>query len=199
MKKLLSLALLLSTLSLFAATPQFAASASNAAKGVRVRKVSEWIGGLKVDIGIHGDNFEYVGNPNVLNRCDRVVFNLDLRKFIYAGHVSEAFLEYQNSPMGALDDNEIELEVFASGRSSLRPEDLIASDSFPVCRYNFTPSTPKFLKLDITRLVNQALSVGDGYITFRIRNATIETRGNTKGSAEGIIVSKDSVRLFIKK
>lgn len=158
-----------------------------------------WIGGAKVNIGIQGKGYRYVGNPNSLNRCDRVVFTIDLRPFLYDGKVQEVFLEYQNVPFGAIDENEIGLEVLASGRSSVRPEDIIASDCETVCHYAMTQKGPGFLKADVTQLVNKALSIGDGYITFRVINVSTETRGNPKSTAEGIYIPHDSVRLLVTR
>jgi len=199
MRNFMSLFFLLSAVVLFAAEPTMSPVATPAQKGVRERKVSDWIGGAKASISIQSKDLEYVGNPNTLNRCDRVVFSLDIRKFIYDGKVNEAYLEYQNNPMGVLESNDIALEVLESGRSTIRPEDIIASDTVSVCQYAFSKGESKYLKIDVTELVNKALSIGDGYITFRLRNITTETLGNSKSAPEGIHVPKGNVRLLIKK
>lgn len=193
----MSVLLLFSAIILCAADASFSGAPSTLGKEVREHTPVGWIGGAKVNIGIKGDKLEYVGNPNSLGRCDRVVFSLDLRKFIYDGKVEEAILEYANHPMGLLESNDIELEVFENGRSTIRPEDIIASDTAAVCTYEFTPGTPKYLKIDVTELVNKALSAGDGYITFRVRDVTIEKVGNTKSAAEGVVIPRSKVRLLI--
>ncbi|MCQ2403602.1 MAG: hypothetical protein MJ202_07760 [Lentisphaeria bacterium] len=164
-----------------------------------MQKAADWIGGAKANIGIQGKDYRFVGNPNSLNRCDRVVFTIGIRQFLYDGAVKEAVLEYANEPFGALEENEIGLEWIASGRSTVRPEDIIASDSEAFCNYTITPQSPKFITIDVTDLVNKALSIGDGYITFRVINVSTETRGNLKSTAEGICIPHESVRLLVNR
>ncbi|MCQ2396177.1 MAG: hypothetical protein MJ106_00580 [Lentisphaeria bacterium] len=197
--KLIASLLILSSVMLCATDAVFSATPSSLSDATCVRKVADWIGGAKANIGIQGKDFRFVGNPNSLNRCDRVVFTIDIRTFLYDGKVKEAVLEYKNEPFGVLEENEIGLDWITSGRLNVRPEDIIASDSETVCNYAISRQSPQFLKIDVTALVNKALAVGDGYITFRVLNVSTETRGNPKSTAEGICIPHDSVRLLVTR
>lgn len=197
--KLITLLLILSSVMLCATEAIFSATSSSSSDATCVQKCADWIGGAKANIGIQGKDYRFVGNPNSLNRCDRVVFTIGIRQFLYDGAVKEAVLEYANEPFGALEENEIGLEWIASGRSTVRPEDIIASDSEAFCNYTITPQSPKFITIDVTDLVNKALSIGDGYITFRVINVSTETRGNLKSTAEGICIPHESVHLLVNR
>ncbi len=191
------LAILAASLYAAAATPSFGAPDGQAPKGTRTRPVSSWIGGASVNIGISNEDHQYVGNPNTLNRLDRVLFSFDIRRYLYAGNVKKATLVYVNNPMGCLDVNEFELEVFNSGRAVLRKEDIISGDVEPLCRYEFSKTSPRQATVDVTAQLNNALAIADGALTFRLRAITTETLGNRFSSAEGVVVPRQQVKLYI--
>lgn len=178
--------------------PSFSASARTVLAEEKLLEPSCWLGGLMVDIGINGTDFEYVGNPNKLNRCDRVLFSFDIRRMLYAGHVKSAILEFDNEPMGRLDENDFELDIFKSGRADIRKEDIISGEVDSLCVYNFKRGQDRVLSLDITEQLNAALRIGEGALTFRLRDATIETRGNIYNDPEGIVLRRQTVKLIVK-
>ena len=193
----MTIALFAASLFTIAATPSFREPADKVAEGFQTRTVSSWLGGASVNIDICDEKHHYVGNPNTLNRRDRVMFSFDIRRYLYAGRVKQALLVYENNPMGCLDKNEIELELFKSGRATLRNEDLISGDVMPLCRYEFSKTTLRQATLDVTEQLNAALSIGEGALSFRLRNVTIETLGNRFSTAEGVIVHRQKVRLLV--
>ena len=193
----MTIALFAASLFTIAATPSFREPADKVAEGFQTRTVSSWLGGASVNIDICDEKHHYVGNPNTLNRRDRVMFSFDIRRYLYAGRVKQALLVYENNPMGCLDKNEIELELFKSGRATLRNEDLISGEVMPLCRYEFSKTTLRQATLDVTEQLNAALSIGEGALSFRLRNVTIETLGNRFSTAEGVIVPRQKVRLLV--
>ncbi len=197
MRHTIAIALFAASLFAVAATPSFREPTDKVAEGVQTRSVSSWLGGASVNIDICDDKHHYVGNPNTLNRRDRVMFSFDIRRYLYVGRVKQALLVYENNPMGCLDKNEIELELFKSGRATLRNEDLISGDVMPLCRYEFSKTTLRQATLDVTEQLNAALSIGEGVLSFRLRNVTIETLGNRFSTAEGVIVPRQKVRLLV--
>ena len=197
MRHAIVLTVLAVSLCAFAAAPASHAPVDKAPEGFRTRSVSSWYGGASVNIGIGDENHQYVGNPNTLNRRDRVMFSFDIRRYLYAGRVEKALLVYVSNPMGCLDTNEFELELFNSGRAALRKEDLISGDVTPLCQYEFSKTSQRQATLDVTEQLNAALAVGEGALTFRLRNITIETLGNRFSSAEGVSVPRQSVKLYI--
>ena len=78
-----------------------------------------------------------------------------------------------------------------------RKEDLISGDVTPLCQYEFSKTSQRQATLDVTEQLNAALAVGEGALTFRLRNITIETLGNRFSSAEGVSVPRQSVKLYI--
>ncbi len=193
----MTIALFAASLFTIAATPSFREPNGKAPEGFQARMASSWLGGASVNIDVCDENHHYVGNPNTLNRRDRVMFSFDIRRYLYAGRIKQALLVYENNPMGCLDKNEIELELFKNGRATLRNEDLISGDVMPLCRYEFSRTTPREATIDVTEQLNAALAIGEGALTFRLRNVTIETLGNRFSTAEGVIVPRQKVMLLV--
>ena len=156
-------------------------------------------GGASANINFYDENQCYIGNPNVLNRKDRVLVNFDLRPFLMAGKVEQATLSLYLSPMGRLESNRLVLDAFTTPRTTLRSMDLIATDTRPVASFLFDCGIRPPWLLDVTVQVNEALKKGEGFLTFRLRNLTVEKVGNRKNQPEGAILDFAQTFLHIKK
>ncbi len=154
-------------------------------------------GGASVNITFYNEKQPYVGNPNPLGRKDRGMILFDMRELLDKGTVKVATLELGIEPMGILTTNMFAVEVFENSRSSLRNQDLIASDANVIRQFLFSKQSPRVMRIDITGLVNSALGKGDGYIGFRLKDTTIETIGNRQNKAEGLILKYQNCKLEI--
>jgi len=162
-------------------------------------KPSSFGGGASVDIRCWDPKSSWVGNPNVLNRKDRVVFHFDLSEYLQKGKVKQAILVLPLQPFGAMKGNRLELECFKSEHAPVFKMDLISNDVSPVNAMLIDAKSQVLHHLDITKLVNDRLSRGEGTIAFRVRNMTIEKVGNRKNKAEGVIVDVKKLKLEIVK
>ena len=154
-------------------------------------------GGASVNISFYNEKQAYVGNPNPLGRKDRSMILFDLRGLLDKGSVSCATLELCMDPMGIITTNMFALEVFENSRSSLRNQDLIASDAKPIRQFLFSSQTMRTMRVDVTELVNGILAKGDGYLGFRLKDITIEKVGNRQNKAEGLILKYQNCKMEI--
>ncbi len=157
-------------------------------------------GGAKVNIGFWNlTTNRWIGNPNALNRCDRVVFNFDLSSYIEAGKLTRAVLVLPLQPFGKSEDNQLELQVFTAEHNPIKAMDLIAKDVKPLKKIAVKSLSKTPVRVDVTTVVNKALARGDGGIAFRIRNITTEKLGNRTNKPEGAAVQRAHLKLEIIK
>lgn len=154
-------------------------------------------GGASVNITFYNEKQQYVGNPNPLGRKDRSMLLFDVRELLDKGSASKAFLEVGVAPMGILTTNMFAVELFEKSRSSLRNQDLIASDTKLLCQFLFSAKSIQTMRLDVTESVNNALKQGDGYVGFRFKDITIEKVGNRQNKAEGLILQYQKCKMEI--
>ena len=121
-------------------------------------------GGASVDLNVYSKTEPYVGNPNPLGRKDRSMVLFDIRGAIDKGSVTSAVLDLGITPMGILTTNMFAVEVFENSRSSLRNQDLIASDTKLLRQFLYSSKSPKNMRIDITDLVNGRLNQGEGFM-----------------------------------
>ena len=162
-------------------------------------KPSAHAGGASANIGIYHAENRYVGNPNALNRKDRVLFQFDLRECLERGKITQGILTLALSPMGYLNADFLQLEVFSSERVSLRSMDLIATDTVPCREILFDRKSPLYHSFDVTEFLNHVLAGGDGSVTFRLRNGTVEKVGNRYSKPEGVLLDYGRTKLEIVK
>ncbi|MBO4345168.1 MAG: hypothetical protein J5833_05405 [Victivallales bacterium] len=156
-------------------------------------------GGASVDINVYSKTEPYVGNPNPLGRRDRSMVLFDIRGALDKGSVTSAVLDLGVTRMGILTTNMFAVEVFENSRSSLRNQDLIASDAKILRQFLYSSNSPTSIRIDITDLVNAKLNQGDGYVGFRMKDITIETVGNRQNKAEGLVLIYQNCKMEIVK
>ncbi len=156
-------------------------------------------GGAAANIGFYNTKWPFIGNPNVLNRCDRVLIQFDLRHYLEPGKISQGILTFALSGMGSLNANLLNLEVFSSEHTPQRNMDLIANDTVPCGEILYDAKSVRLHSFDVTKFLNDVLARGDGTITFRIRNGTVEKVGNRYSKAEGALIDYKQTKLEIVK
>lgn len=161
------------------------------------KKPDSFGGGSFINIGFWKHTNCWVGNPNSLNRRDRVVFQFDVREYLQEGKVKKAILVLPLKPFGILKANWLELECFKIERYPVSEMDIISNKVFPVTRLLIDHKSTLLHNIDVTEMVNAALNRGAGTITFRVRNATIEKVGNRQNQPEGASVNFNQLKLEI--
>ncbi len=162
-------------------------------------KVATYGGSAAVDLACWSPESPWVGNPNVCNRLDRVVFHFDLSRYLLAGRVSSASITVPMTTYGLFDQHTFELEAFERGHAPVIPMDILAGGTAPVGTVTANPGDQPVLRFDVTEVINRALETGDGVATFRVRDLTIEKLGNRKGHEEGGAVERSLITLEVAR
>ncbi len=138
-----------------------------------------------------------VGNPNLLNRRDKVTLRFDISGLIPAGRVQRAVLRYAQSHFGWRDE-EIVLEHFTEERLVLSGNDLISSRVEPVWHYVADRAMPPctVTEIDVTDSINRDLERGFGFATFRIADVSAERFGNPRNELTGVTIETQPLTLF---
>ncbi len=141
----------------------------------------------------------WAGNPNTLNRRDRVTMRFDLTKYLAKGRVSKAELCMAVHPFGIYDENTFVMEQLMRERMELKPTDTLSDDAEKRVEFVVTKDTkpPFHQRFDLTDCVNQLLYGGHTQLVLRLRDATVEDRGNKKNKAEGLAVIANELKLEI--
>ena len=141
----------------------------------------------------------WAGNPNTLNRRDRVTMRFDLTKYLAKGRVSKAELSMAVDPFGIYDENTFVMEQLMRERMELKPTDTLSDDAEKRAEFVLTKETkgPFRQRFDLTDCVNKLLQTGHTQLVLRLRDATVESRGNKKNKAEGLAVIADKLKLEI--
>ncbi|MBP5673899.1 MAG: hypothetical protein J6X49_16045 [Victivallales bacterium] len=141
----------------------------------------------------------WVGNPNLLNRKDRTTIRFDLTKYLAKGRVKKAELFLTVTPFGIYDENTFVLEQLMRERMELKSADTLSDDAEK--RADFVIKSedkpPCRQRIDVTDCVNGLLQVGHTQLVLRLRDATVENRGNKKNKAEGLEINQNELRLEI--
>ena len=141
----------------------------------------------------------WAGNPNTLNRRDRVTMRFDLTKYLAKGRVSKAELCMAVHPFGIYDENTFVMEQLMRERMELKPADTLSDDAekraeFVIPAEDKPPFPQRF---DVTDCINNLLKAGHTQLVLRLRDATVEERGNKKNKAEGLAVIANELKLEI--
>jgi hypothetical protein len=141
----------------------------------------------------------WAGNPNTLNRRDRVIMRFDLTKYLAKGRVSKAELCMAVDPFGIYDENTFVMEQLMRERMELKPTDVLSDDAEKRAEFVLTKDTkgPSRQRFDLTDCVNSVLQVGHTQLVLRLRDMTVDSRGNKKNKAEGLAVKGDELKLEI--
>jgi hypothetical protein len=165
----------------------------------KIENARSFGGGAVAQVGFWNPQNNYVGNPNSLNRLDRVVFHFDLSEYLEAGKVKRAILVLPLQLFGVVKGNMIELQCFKTEHAPVFNMDIISNDVFPVATMLIDGQSPVLQHLDTTKIINEALGRGEGTVTFRVRNVTVEKIGSRQGKPEGVYVDCKKLNLEIVK
>ena len=148
--------------------------------------------------GING-NWLAVGQPNTLNRRDRVVMRFDLAKYLAKGKVNRAELSFSLELFGRLRQEELQVEHFNVERQILKGNDLISIQTHTVSTFSLDPKItgPRNFSFDVTAQVNRDLRQGFGSSTFRLISQSAEKFGNPFNAATGATVINGTVKLSV--
>ena len=148
--------------------------------------------------GING-NWLAVGQPNTLNRRDRVVMRFDLAKYLAKGKVNRAELSFSLELFGRLRQEDLHVEHFTVERPILKSNDLISIQTHTVSTFSLDPKItgPRNFSFDVTAQVNQDLRQGFGSSTFRLISQSAEKFGNPFNAATGATVINGTVKLRV--
>ncbi len=142
-----------------------------------------------------------VGQPNLLNRRDKVTFRFDISGFIPTGKVKKAVLQYEQVPFAArYRDELLVLDHFNIERAKLSGNDLISNQVDTVRKYVLerAVTNPVITRIDVTGQVNADLAKGFGYSTFRVSSQSAEVQGNPRNEATGVTINNGTMKLFIE-
>ena len=141
----------------------------------------------------------WAGNPNTLNRRDRTSIRFDLTKYLAKGRVAKAELCMAVDPFGIYDENTFVVEQLTRERMELKPTDTLSDDAIKRAEFVLTKDTkgPSRQRFDLTDCVNSVLQAGHTQLVLRLRDTTVEERGNKKNKAEGMAVKGDELKLEV--
>lgn len=144
-------------------------------------------GGLEV-IGL------FVGNPNTLNRGDRVLLRYDLEPLLLlSGTISNATLTMGFSTYASSEDQiEVEVSCFNTAPEALAGRLLNDADMESLATFTVTAgdtgASARIFEVDVTEALKGAAAKGAVAIAFRLRAPGVEEGSNTM-EPSGVIVS----------
>lgn len=144
----------------------------------------------------------WVGNANLFNHKYRALLRFDIRRFIIAGKVKKAVLEFSVPGIyGVANERKFELQCFTVDKVLLSPNDLADSRVKTVKDFilNKKMKYPKTITIDVSSEINSALYKGFGSCTFRLRDTMVEKYGNPHHTGCGTAINQNSVKLYIIK
>ena len=141
----------------------------------------------------------WVGNPNTLNRKDRTTIRFDLTKYLAQGCIHKSELCLAVHPFGIYDENTFVLEQLMRERMELKPTDTLSDDAEKRAEFviKADDKPPCFQRFDLTEHVNKLLQTGHTQLVLRLRDTTVEDRGNKKNKAEGLAVIATELKLEV--
>ncbi|MBQ7650860.1 MAG: hypothetical protein IJS15_07870 [Victivallales bacterium] len=143
-----------------------------------------------------------VGQPNRLNRRDRVVFRFPIIKYMPQCKVKKATLRFDYTAAGEQKrDNLIEVEHFTAERIFISGKDLNSPFTDSVAQFKITVNDARNSKVefDVTDKVNADLSKGFEFCAFRVRSITADTLGNSEVKSSYMTVENKSMKLIIEE
>jgi len=141
-----------------------------------------------------------VGQPNTLNRRDRVVFRFPISHLVPTGEIKNAVLVFKYSSGGKQKRNNIiQIEHFNVERIKLSGNDLISNAVEPVTQFAVLPEVRnKKITFDVSEKINSDIISGFGFSTFRIKSITADELGNIAMESSYVTVKNNSIKLFIE-
>ena len=141
----------------------------------------------------------FVGRLNSSNRNDRVIMRLDCTQFIEKGSVSKAELYFNAQPATQNKAARIFLlEYLPAANSELIKNDLSQSKTDAVAYFVVEDyKSPSTFKVDLTKVVNDALEQGNAILKFRFRDLEAENSRNIYKKASAISVNKVKLNVVL--
>ena len=149
-----------------------------------------------------GGTWLAVGQPNTLNRRDRVVFRFSILKYMPKCKIKKATLRFDYTAAGAQKrDNLIEVEHFTAERIFISGKDLNSPFTDSVAQFTATVNDPhnKQMEFDVTDKVNADLAKGFEFCAFRVRSITADTKGNDMMKSSFLTIENKSMKLIIEE
>jgi hypothetical protein len=142
----------------------------------------------------------FIGNPNTLNRADRVVMTFDVTSLLRnASKIKYATLVFhQDYFFGPDKTREISVVVFNGQLSELTEESLSSSEVKPVTTLKVSSADQNQggiakgngYGIDVTKLLLEKIKTGGLTISFRMEDVKTEKEGNPNMEPEGITIDR---------
>ena len=147
-----------------------------------------------------GGNWLAVGQPNMWNRRDRVVFRFPILKFLPGNSIHKATLRFEYYAGGEVKRlHLIEVEHFTRERVYLSGTDLKTNAVSSVHVFEVPPDTPNTrLEIDVTKEVQDDIRLGFEFSAFRIRSRTSDEMGNPEMKSSFVNIVPGSMRLSVR-
>lgn len=141
-----------------------------------------------------------IGQPNAYNRRDRAVIRLDLRPWLMRGKVKKISLTWRYVPHGFQDRRELEVSLLQQEEEAIDIYSGFVRPAVPFScwRVNGSKGAQSY-RLDVTKEANQALSMGRGSMTIRIRDCYSDEFGNPGSKVQMVGIIADSIRLNVEE
>lgn len=149
-----------------------------------------------------GGRWLAVGQPNKLNRRDRVVFRFSILKYMPQCKVKKATLRFDYTAAGEQKrDNLIEVEHFNNERIFISGKDLNSTFTEGVAQFKVTVKDARNSKVefDVTDKVNADLAKGFEFCAFRVKSITADKEGNDEMKSSYMTVENKSMRLIVEE
>ncbi len=148
--------------------------------------------------GING-NWLAVGQPNMWNRRDRVVFRFPILKFLPGNSIHKAILRFDYNSAGEVKRvHKIEVEHFTEERVYLAGRDLLTRATTSVHVFEVPPDCPNTqMEIDVTKEVQADLRLGFEFTAFRVRSITSDEIGNPEMKSSFVNIGQGSMRLSV--
>ena len=141
-----------------------------------------------------------VGQPNAYNRRDRAVIRLDLRPWLMQGSVKKFSLTWQYIPKGFQEWRELEISLLQQEEDAIDIYSGFVRPAVPFACWRVDGSKGKqSYRLDLTKEVNQKLSMGRGSMTIRIRDCYSDEFGNPGARVQMVGIIADSIRVNVEE
>ena len=147
-----------------------------------------------------GGHWLAVGQPNLCNRNDKVVFRFPLASFIAKGKVRKAVLKFNvTTDKRNISPENLIVEHFITDRREFNAQALITTDVEDVAPLaTMNAGANQNVVIDVTNVVNNDLAKGYVYVNFRVTSKTAETLGTPKnGLVNCASITKSSIVLDV--
>ena len=147
-----------------------------------------------------GGHWLAVGQPNLCNRNDKVMFRFPLASFIAKGSVRKAVLKFNvTTDKRNVSPENLVLEHFTTDRRELTAQALLSTEVEDISNLaSMNAGANQNVVIDVTEFVNKDLAKGYVYVNFRVTSKTAEKLGAPKnGIVNCASITKSSIVLDV--